>query len=68
MKEQAKEKAIQLYTKFQVYSWDEERGYIPDDDATKKIVLFHIDEVIGVCDSVSDIAFYIEVKTQLKNV
>ena len=39
------EKARDLITKFHQYEWDQEKGWMPDDKATEKIVCAVIDEI-----------------------
>ena len=46
-----KERALELYTKFQVYYWHEVDGYLPDDVATLKTCLNVVREII---ESISD--------------
>ena len=41
----AQEKAEDLYTKFQQYDWDNERGWIPDEVRTKRYINKIIDEI-----------------------
>lgn len=41
----AKLKAEVLFDKFQQYKWDETKGYMPDDEETKKEVNKVIDEI-----------------------
>ena len=65
----AKEKAENLYNKFQQYTWDDLYGYMPDDLETKKVAGKVIDELQDLLVNWGyhgeDLAFYVECKSFL---
>jgi len=73
-----KEKALELYDKFQQYLWDEVDGFMPDNKETKKTVHKVIDEIESALTEYgamsgelqnmdSDWRFWQSVKEQLNN-
>jgi hypothetical protein len=42
-----RERALELYTKFQVYYWHEIDGYLPDDEKTLKTCINVVNEIIN---------------------
>lgn len=47
---ESKEKARELYDKFQCYYWHEKDGFMPDDKETKKVCKAIVDEIISACE------------------
>jgi hypothetical protein len=66
-----REKAAELYTKFQQYHWDETDGYMPDHDQTIKTVNLVIDEIETQAENwgVNSVkAYWIQVRNELKTI
>lgn len=66
-----KEKAGELYTKFQVYDWYEIDGYITDDITTKRIICEFIDEILDsnmIHLHLHQMDFWKEVKQEIEKI
>lgn len=48
-----KEKALQLYTDFHIYEWDEEVGYLPNEEESKKMASKCVKEIIEALPGIS---------------
>lgn len=53
--EEARAEANNIYTELQVYTWDDEHGYMPDDKETKIKCHYMIDRIITEIDFINGI-------------
>lgn len=66
-----KEKALEIYTKFQLYIWHEVDGLRPDDIRTLRHCVMIIDEILNnIIDKVpyEDVMWWHRVKQELKKI
>lgn len=68
-----RERALELYTKFQVYYWHEVDGYLPNNEKTLKTCVNVVDEIIMVVKDIIggdgwECDFWEGVKKELKKI
>jgi len=69
MENEIEQKANEIFTKMEVYRWDEEFGYMTDDEQTFKKCNYMLDTIIDLYGDkkYGEVAFWIDVKKVLNN-
>lgn len=67
----SQEDALRLFEKFHQYDWDEEKGWVPNEQESKKMAEKVIDEIVRELDGIQcihRISHYERVRKELRKI